>query len=108
MSRYYLQVGKLLEEQRSSGVWIATAAGSTGGLRSAGGKVLPKEDKKFQYKPRELYYGKKTCYHLKGGIKPGPKSDLDLAHAGRGGFCGWFSCVFTFFFWDQDFCQPFG
>lgn len=68
MSRYYLTVGRVREEQRSSGVWIATAAGSSGGLHSAGGKLLPLEDKKFQYKPRELYYGKDTHYHLKGGI----------------------------------------
>ncbi len=68
MSRYYLTVGRTREEQRSSGVWIATAAGSSGGLYSAGGKVLPQEDKRFQYKPRELYRGKNTRYHLKGGI----------------------------------------
>jgi NAD+ kinase len=68
MSRYYLTVGRIKEEQRSSGVWVSTAAGSSGGLRSAGGKVLSQEDKKFQYKPRELYYGKNTQYHLKGGI----------------------------------------
>jgi len=68
MSRYYLTIGRVKEEQRSSGVWIASAAGSSGGLSSAGGKVLPPEDRKFQYKPRELYYGKRTFYRLKGGI----------------------------------------
>jgi NAD+ kinase len=68
MSRYYLTVGRVREEQRSSGVWIATAAGSSGGLHSAGGKVLPQENKDFQYKPRELYRGKKIRYHLTGGI----------------------------------------
>ena len=74
MSRYYLTVGRVREEQRSSGVWIATAAGSSGGLHSAGGKVLPQENKEFQYKARELYRGKNVCYHLKGGIlKPSQK-----------------------------------
>jgi len=68
MSRYYLNVGRIREEQRSSGVWIATAAGSSGGLHSAGGKVLPQEDKEFQYRPRELYRGKNIRYHLKGGV----------------------------------------
>ena len=68
MSRYFLTVGRIKEEQRSSGVWIATAAGSSGGLHSAGGKVLPQENKEFQYKTRELYRKKNTHYHLKGGI----------------------------------------
>jgi NAD+ kinase len=77
MSRYYLTVGRVREEQRSSGVWIATAAGSSGGLHSAGGKVLPQEAREFQYKPRELYRGKKIRYHLKGGIlKPSQQMTL--------------------------------
>jgi NAD+ kinase len=77
MSRYYLTVERVREEQRSSGVWIATAAGSSGGLHSAGGKVLPQEAKEFQYMPRELYRGKKIRYHLHGGIlKPTQKITL--------------------------------
>lgn len=74
MSRYLLTIGRIKEEQRSSGVWIATAAGSSGGLHSAGGKVLGQEAQEFQYKPRELYRGKNIHYHLKGGIlKPTQK-----------------------------------
>ncbi len=74
MSRYFLKIGRVKEEQRSSGVWIATAAGSSGGLHSAGGKVLPPEHVSFQYKPRELYRGKNIHYHLKGGVlKPSQK-----------------------------------
>ena len=77
MSRYFLTVGRTREEQRSSGVWIATAAGSSGGLHSAGGKVLPQESKEFQYRPRELYRGKNIHYRLKGGIlKPTQKITL--------------------------------
>jgi NAD+ kinase len=68
MSRYFLTIGKVKEEQRSSGVWIATAAGSSGGLHSAGGKVVPQEAMEFQYKPRELYRGRHTRYRLKGGM----------------------------------------
>src|SRR5690606_9231413 len=40
-SRYILRYSGQREEQRSSGVWVGTAAGSTGALRSAGGRVLP-------------------------------------------------------------------
>ena len=40
MSRYLLKVNQRKEEQRSSGVWISTAAGSTGAICSAGGKAF--------------------------------------------------------------------
>ena len=42
-----------LEEQRSSGVWVATAAGSTGGVHACGGRVLPPDDARFQFALRE-------------------------------------------------------
>ncbi len=68
MCRYYLQVKNQGEAQRSSGVWIATTAGSSGAIRSAGGKMLKLEDKKFQYLPRELYDGNKERYRLRRGV----------------------------------------
>ena len=40
-TRYILKLGKLVEEQKSSGFWIGPAAGSTAAQRSAGGKILP-------------------------------------------------------------------
>ncbi len=68
MSRYFITIGRKREEQRSSGVWIATAAGSSGGLHSAGGKLLAPESNAFQYMPRELYRGRNVHYHFKGGM----------------------------------------
>ncbi len=58
MSRYYLEFKGIGEEQRSSGIWIATAAGSTGAIRSAGGKVLPEHSNELQFVARELYCSK--------------------------------------------------
>lgn len=55
MSLYRLDIGRHGEEQRSSGLWIATAAGSTGAIRSAGGRILPRGSRQIQYRPRELY-----------------------------------------------------
>jgi NAD+ kinase len=52
-SRHIIEVDGRSEEQRSSGIWVATAAGSTGSIRSAGGAVLPILDKRFQYLVRE-------------------------------------------------------
>jgi NAD+ kinase len=59
-SRYILHVGKKKEEQRSSGIWIGPAAGSTAAQRSAGGRVLPLSSDQLQLVVREPYspYGK--------------------------------------------------
>lgn len=70
VSRYYLQMRGVREEQRSSGLWIATPAGSSGAIRSAGGKVLKATEKKMQYMPRELYDGFRPRYRLRGGVLP--------------------------------------
>ncbi len=70
MSHYCLQVGRTAEVQRSSGVWVATAAGSTGAVHSAGGKILPLRSARYQYHPRELYLGLNNRYSLTGGILP--------------------------------------
>ncbi len=68
ISRYYLKIKNLKEEQRSSGVWVSTAAGSSAGIYSAGGKILPEQSKKFQYLPRELFRGHGVTYKLKGAV----------------------------------------
>jgi len=68
ISRYYLTVGKIREEQRSSGIWISTAVGSSAAMHSAGGRLLPPQGKQIQYRPRELFLWKGTRYKLKGGV----------------------------------------
>ncbi len=68
ISRYELRIGARKEEQRSSGLWIAAAAGSTAAIRSAGGEVLALESKQIQYLARELYHGRRERYHLAKGV----------------------------------------
>lgn len=68
MSHYDLQIGAVKEHQRSSGLWIATAAGSTGAIQSAGGKKLPLTSLALQYRPRELYEGHGVRYKLRGAV----------------------------------------
>ena len=70
MSKYRLTVGDATEDQNGSGLWICTAAGSTGGIRSAGGKVMARRSKRLQYKPRELYSAGVNQYQLCGAIIP--------------------------------------
>lgn len=54
-SRYILTLASGDEDQRSSGIWIGPAAGSTAAQRSAGGKVLPLRSNRLQYVVREPY-----------------------------------------------------
>jgi NAD+ kinase len=68
MSRYKLQVGKAVEPQKSSGVWVATAAGSSSALLAAGGRRLKWGKPNFQYQPRELYRGRLSHPVLKGRV----------------------------------------
>lgn len=84
ISRYYIQIGKVKEEQRSSGLWIAAPAGSSGAIQSAGGKKIDVQAKKIQYMPRELYYGFNPHYWHTGGILRSPQklSVISLMRSG--------------------------
>ncbi len=84
MSRYYLTVRGIREEQRDSGLWVSTAVGSSGAIRSAGGKILSLTDRKMQYLPRELYYGFSKSYRLKGGVV-GPNDNIFVTSLMRNG-----------------------
>lgn len=69
MSRYILTAGELQESQNSSGIWISTPAGSTAGIRSAGGTVLPLRAAMLQYLVREPYNPRGPAYLLHRGIR---------------------------------------
>lgn len=69
MSRYVLTAGQRSEKQASSGVWISTPAGSTAGIRSAGGTVMPLEGALVQYLVREPYAPGSVHYELLRGIR---------------------------------------
>jgi NAD+ kinase len=71
-SRYLLRVGEAAEEHRSSGLWVAAAAGSTAGIASAGGRRLPLLSRRIQFRARELYRAPGRVYRLASGfIAPG-------------------------------------
>ncbi|MBS1791476.1 MAG: NAD(+)/NADH kinase [Acidobacteria bacterium] len=67
-TRYLLKVGRREEEHRSSGIWISTAAGSTAGIGSAGGRKMPLGSQRIQYLVRELYREPKRRYALARGF----------------------------------------
>lgn len=56
------------ELQRSSGVWVATAAGSTAALRSAGGPTLALTSKQFAFVVREPYAPPGVGVQLEKGV----------------------------------------
>ena len=68
MSRYRLRIGKREELQKSSGLWVSTAAGSSSAVWAAGGVRLPWSAAKFQYRPRELYHGRLSRSRLRGAV----------------------------------------
>jgi NAD+ kinase len=72
-SRYILRVTKARadqasEEQKSSGVWVGPAAGSTAAQRSAGGRVLPLTSKRLQFVVREPYVPRGERLRLLRGV----------------------------------------
>lgn len=69
MSRYVIMAGQRSEKQSSSGLWISTAAGSTAGIRSAGGTVMPLEGALIQYLIREPYVPRGVRYELLRGVR---------------------------------------
>ena len=54
-TRYQLTNNGVTQLQQSSGIWISTAAGSTGAILGAGGSLMHLSDWRFQYRIRELF-----------------------------------------------------
>lgn len=69
-SRYLVQLGDIVEEQKSSGFWIGPAAGSTAAQRSAGGRVLPLTSQRLQLVVREPYTPHGERYRLRHALVP--------------------------------------
>jgi NAD+ kinase len=73
-SRYIVELGDVVEEQKSSGFWLGPSAGSTAAQRSAGGQVLPLSSKNLQLVVREPYTPHGEPYKLSHSlVKPGQR-----------------------------------
>ena len=66
MSRYVLEVGEQREEQSSSGLWVSTAAGSTGGIASAGAEPVRDGAAALLYHVREPFQARQKLALLSG------------------------------------------
>lgn len=69
MSRYLVSTGGREERHSSSGMWISTPAGSTAGIRSAGGTVMPLDGALLQYLVREPYTTGDVRYPMLRGVR---------------------------------------
>ncbi len=71
VSRYGITIGEDTEDQKSSGLWIATGAGSTAAIRSAGGVLMHPADPRIQFLVREPYrWGEVPLVYDKGIVEP--------------------------------------
>ena len=70
VSSYIFRLDEREEAQRSSGIWLATSAGSTAAIRSAGGIVMPLKTRQIQFVVREPYTTSRTQYRKLRGICP--------------------------------------
>ena len=84
MSRYRLRIGRMEELQKTSGLWVATAAGSSSAVWAAGGERLSWRTKAFQYRPRELYRGRLSRARLRGRVLP-PRQRIQVTWLMRRG-----------------------
>ena len=73
-TRYLLDVEDEVELQTSSGLWISTASGASGAMRSAGGQPMVIGESRLQYRVREPYARPGTEVQLRGGLSDGPIS----------------------------------
>jgi NAD+ kinase len=77
-TRYKISYGRFSEVQRSSGIWVATAIGSTAAILAAGGVVQDYQSTLFQFKPRELYRPPEHLSELDGSLFNPDEQSLDL------------------------------
>jgi len=73
MSKYLLEVDGQREQQRSSGVWIATASGSTAAIHSAGATPVEAHQGALLFRVREPFQGRLVSTILQGTQLP-PRS----------------------------------
>lgn len=72
MSRYELTVGHVTETQDSSGIWISTCSGATGGIASAGMIAQVGQHPTLLFKVREPFQ-QRGPYRLLDGIQQPPQ-----------------------------------
>lgn len=84
-TRYRLHVGSQMEGQKSSGIWVATATGSTAAIHAAGGEIVPRHSRQFQYWVREVVRIGSPKYSLLGGLYDPDAINLSIENRNENG-----------------------
>lgn len=77
-TRYKLHFAGRSETHRSSGIWVATATGSTAAIMAAGGQRRPLTETSFQFRVRELYRLDLTTAQIDAGFFEPEKVTLEI------------------------------
>jgi NAD+ kinase len=77
-TRYRLNFDGKEEVHRSSGIWVATATGSTAASLAAGGERRPPEDALYQFRVRELYKFDLGAPAIEGGLFDPTQNVLEI------------------------------
>lgn len=77
-TRYKLHFANRSETHRSSGIWVATATGSTAAIMAAGGERRPLTESSFQFRVRELYRLDLTTAQIDQGFFEPEKATLEI------------------------------
>ncbi len=83
-TRYILHHEGVQEPQKSSGLWIGPAAGSTAAQRSAGGRILAPGSRKIQFVVREPYHPPEGSYRFQRGLVTNGDSLVVLSQVREG------------------------
>jgi NAD+ kinase len=82
ITRYVLRCGGREELHHSSGVWVATGAGSTAAIHSAGMQPCSPHEPVLLFKVREPYHGRGRLHLLEGRCLPPAQLELVAAIPG--------------------------
>ena len=85
-TRYCLRINGQIEEQKSSGIWISTAVGSSAAISAAGGQVMPWTDSRTQFRVREVFSGGKVKPVVTSGFFDPEKDTFEIENRSERAF----------------------
>ena len=85
-TRYCLRINGHVEEQKSSGIWIATPVGSSAAIAGAGGQTVPWTDRRAQFRVREVFSGGRVKPAVTAGFFDAEKDIFEIENRSERAF----------------------
>ena len=85
-TRYLLRINDHVEEQKSSGIWVATAVGSSAAIAGAGGQTVPWSDRRIQFRVREVFSGGRMKPDVTSGFFDPTKDTMEIENRSERAF----------------------